>query len=468
PGIEHCGCTLLFSAAEEVRQARVTAKMRCFWKKVAWYCAAFTGLLGCFPFSASSQQYSKSDREFAHAMLRDVSADVQKYYYDAKLHGVDWDARVRQAKENIDKADSLNGAVAEIAAALDSLNDSHTFFIPPPRTFDLDYGFKMEMIGDHCYVIRVHSGSDAEKKGLKPGDEIVAVDEHPLSRRTLWRIHYIYDTLSPQPGLRLTLRNDAGQERQLEVLAKFKTSSDVKYFLHQGVNVMVQDMDKKRLLLRARYFEKGDGFLAVKIPEFGFSAEEVDNIIGKMRKHKCVVLDLRGNPGGFTDTLDRLLGGLFQNDVKTFDRVQRSASKPVTATGRHHDAFIGRFIVLIDSESASASELFARVVQLERRGFLIGDHSAGKVMEAKRYRHAVGVDMGIFYAASVTVADLLMADGKSLEHVGVEPDIEILPTAHDLANACDPAMAKAAGLLGVQLSPQEAATMFPYEDPTGN
>jgi hypothetical protein len=57
----------------------------------------------------------------------------------------------------------------------------------------------------------------------------------------------------------------------------------------------------------------------------------------------------------------------------------------------------------------------------------------------------------------------LMTDGKSLEHTGVEPDIQILPTARDLANGLDPKMAKAASLVGVQLSPQETGAMFPYE-----
>ena len=70
----------------------------------------------------------------------------------------------------------------------------------------------------------------------------------------------------------------------------------------------------------------------------------MDDIIGKMRAHKGVVLDLRGNPGGYTDTLERLLGGLFQYDLKIFDRVGRTSTKPVTVTGRHHDAFTGRFV----------------------------------------------------------------------------------------------------------------------------
>ena len=83
------------------------------------------------------------------------------------------------------------------------------------------------------------------------------------------------------------------------------------------------------------------------------------------------------------------------------------------------------------------------------------------MMEAKFYPHEVHLDAGVFFGASITGAELLMTGGKSLEHTGVEPDIQILPTARDLANGLDPAMAKAASLVGAQLSPQEAGAMFP-------
>ena len=434
------------------------------WTNVTWATALLCASFALPTVFAQTQRYDKDDRGFAEEMLKNVATDVEKYYYDSKLHGVDWAAKVQEAKRNIDAADSTDNAVSEIAALLDSLNDSHTVFYPPPRRTTHDYGFRLGMIGDHCFVVRVRPHSDAEQRGLKPGDEILAVNDHPVSRKTFWRIRYIYDVLRPQAGLRLTLAGASGQPRQLEVLADVKTSAILNYFLDQGGNQSMRDRDARHHSLRARYFEKGNELLVVKIPEFAFSAEETDNIIGNMRKHSGVVLDLRGNPGGFTDTLDRLLGGMFQYDQKIGDRIGRSSSQPVMATGRHRDAFTGRFAVLIDSQSASASEIFARVIQLERRGFVVGDRSAGMVMESKYYPHQISVDSAVFYGAKITRADLVMADGKSLEHVGVEPDILILLTAQDLANNEDPAMAKAAGLVGGKLSPGEAGTAFPFEE----
>jgi C-terminal processing protease CtpA/Prc len=423
-------------------------------------------LLGCIV-TSFSQQISKADRDLAQQMLRDVAVDITKYYYDPKLHGVDWNAKVRQARENIDKADSMDSAVSEIAALLDSLNDSHTAFILPPRNYVSRYGFSLKMIGDRCYVTRVHTASDAEKKGLRRGDQVLALNDLPITRKTFRKIEYIFQFLRPQPGLRLTLTGESGQLRQLDAMAKVEPSSVIKYRLHQVINQMVRDWADEYALLEPQYFEKGDGLLALRIPAFALSAEQVDRVIGKMRKHKGVVLDLRGNPGGFTETLDRFVGGMFENDLKIYDRVRRDSTKSISVNGRHHDAFTGRLVVLVDSGSASASELFAWILQLEKRAFVMGDRSSGMVMEATFFPHEISLDTNNFYGAEVAISDLIMTDGKSLEHVRVEPDILILPTAQDLTSHRDPVMARAAGLVGVKVTPEEAGSMFPEKE-SGN
>ena len=123
----------------------------------------------------------------------------------------------------------------------------------------------------------------------------------------------------------------------------------------------------------------------------------------------------------------------------------------------------GKVIVLIDSRSASASEIFARTIQLEKRGVVIGDRSSGAVMRARHFPHQLGFDTVIPYGVSVTDADVIMSDGKSLEKTGVTPDELLLPTGAEMAAKRDPVLVRAAALAGVTLDPEKAGSLFPIE-----
>jgi C-terminal processing protease CtpA/Prc len=69
----------------------------------------------------------------------------------------------------------------------------------------------------------------------------------------------------------------------------------------------------------------------------------------------------------------------------------------------------------------------------------------------------------VLFGATVTDADLIMTDGRSLEHLGVTPDEIMLPTAADLAGGRDSVLSRAAELAGVKLDPLEGGKMFPVE-----
>jgi carboxyl-terminal processing protease len=401
-------------------------------------------------------------------MLRDVADDVKQYYYDKTFHGVDWDAKVLEAKEKIDKADSLNRALTAIASAFDSLKDSHTNFIPPPRPYVNDYGFEMQMIGDRCYVIRVRPDSDAEKKGVRPGDEIETLNGYTPTRATFARMLYLFWALRPQPALVLKLRAVSGEERQVEVLAKFKQHAKVVDFYTWNPFDISRNLEDKERQFGVRYASRDYDLLIVRLPLFyPFQADEADSILSKTQGFKAVIFDLRGNQGGSLDMDRSLLGGIFDHKVKIGDRVERNKSAPVE-TAHHFHTFAGKVVVLVDNRSASASEIFARVVQLEKRGVVLGDRSSGMVMGARLFSHWIEgakSDDFILFGSEVTIEDLIMTDGKSLERTGVTPDVVVLPTAADLANGRDPLLAQAAELAGVTMTPEEAGKLFPYEWP---
>jgi len=225
---------------------------------------------------------------------------------------------------------------------------------------------------------------------------------------------------------------------------------------------LIRDAETEDALRRPRWAGAGDDVAIMKLPEFLVDLSEVESIIHKARKYPALILDLRGNPGGAVESLKFLLGGMFEKDITVAQRVGRKEFKPEVANSRHRGAFSGKLVVLMDSRSASAAELFARIVQLEKRGVVVGDRSSGSVMEAKRYSYSQGDDVRVFYGAEITEADLIMSDGKSLEHVGVTPDEEVLPTAQDLAAGRDPVLSRAAALLGAKLTPEDAGKLFPY------
>ena len=425
-------------------------------------CAALALFIGIHP--AYAQKPSDFDRERGRSMLSTIKDDLKKNYYDPNYHGMDVEARFKTADEKIKQAQSLGQIFGVIGQVLVDLEDSHTFFVPPGRTNKTEYGWQMQVIGDKAYVTAVKPGSDAAAKGLQEGDEIYSIDGLGPVRENLWKINYLYRVLRPQPGMRLQITKPDGKQQQLDVMAKVQSGRQVLDITGNDIWTLIRESESESRLHRHRYTDFGPDVFVWKMPQFDMSKDEVDTFAGKFRKKKGLILDLRGNGGGLEEMLLRLISNVFDHDVTLGEMKRRKESKPLVAKTRGAtDVFSGKLVVLIDSESGSAAELFARVVQLEKRGTVIGDRSAGAVMRAKQYPHQSGIDVVAFYGVSITDADIIMSDGKSLERAGVTPDEIKLPTAMDLATKRDPVLSYAASLLGVEIAPDKAGAIFPVE-----
>jgi len=413
----------------------------------------------------SDQKFDANNMARVVGVLHDAYDTVKKHYYDTKFHGLDWDARYAAAKEKMKAVTSLSQGFGVTAGMLDELNDSHTFFQAPARPYKVDYGYRMQIFGNQCYVTRVRPGTDAVGK-VNPGDQVLGYNNYAVNRADLWKLNYYYDNLAPMQASTLVFRDLTGKEQKLTINAKVKEEKRVLDLTGGGGGddfwQLIRESETEDHLTRQRVVEMGD-VTFWKVPEFDMENDEVDRIFGITRKHKSLIIDLRGNPGGAIVTMDRMIGNLFDHEIKIADRTGRKELKPETAKSRGKDIFTGNLIVLVDSQSASASEVFSRVIQLEKRGTVIGDQSAGAVMEALHYASSQGMDVKFFYGFSVTEADLIMKDGRSLEHVGVTPDTIMIPTAKDLADGSDPVLAKAAERANLKLDPVAAGKLFPFE-----
>jgi C-terminal processing protease CtpA/Prc len=422
-------------------------------------------LIGFFSQAVPAQTLGQN-REMGRIMLGVIKNDIKKNYYDPTFHGIDIDAKFSQTDEKIKQASSLNEVLGLIAAAVMALNDSHTYFIPPMRGARVEHGWQMQMIGDQCYIVALQQGSDAEAKGLMPGDRVLTVDGVTINRKVLPSLLYIFYLLSPRTGMDLVVETPKGERRHLMVEAKVYQGKSI-INLQTGMASdrfdLIRESETLARLYRHRYYEIGNDALLWKMPQFDLDDPKVDELMAKAKQRKALILDLRGNEGGSESTLLRMLANVFDHDVKVGELKRRSETKPLVAKSRGKESFTGKLVVLIDSRSSSAAEIFARTIQTEKRGMVIGDRSAGLVMRGKTYEHQFGQNLLVYYGMVVTDADLINPDGKSLEHVGVTPDEVILPTAADLVSGRDPVLAKAAQLAGLVISPEKAGTLFPIE-----
>lgn len=421
-------------------------------------------VLLCLSLSSAQAQNLNYERDRHDMMLTMIKNDIKKHYYDVNFHGINLEERFNTAKERIKKANSIGEMSGIIAQALIDFDDSHLYFIPPGKASKTDYGWEMQMIGERCLVTKVKEKSDAEAQGLRPGDEIYSIDGYAPLRENLWKINYFYKVLRPRPILKVEVIKPDGKQLTLELKAKITEGKIVKDLTGADLNEFIRTQEDAYNSSRKQFFyDKIENLIIWKMPSFSLDPNNVDDIMDKVKKRGALILDLRGNGGGRVDMLKRLVGHFFNEEIKVGDRKGRKEMKPEIAKSRGKDGFTGKLVVLVDSESGSASEVFARVVQLEKRGTVIGDQTAGAVMESMYYGHSIGIDVIAPFGVSVTIADLIMKDGKSLEKVGVAPDEKALPAALDLANKRDPVLARAAQILGFSLTPEQAGQIFPED-----
>jgi len=394
-------------------------------------------------------------------MLHVVRDHLLHEYYDSTFHGMDLTATVARAESLIQLASSNSEIFEIIAKVVVALDDSHTRFIPPGRVTTVEYGWSLQMIGDSGFVVLVDSGSDAAAKGVIAGDRIVAVDGWVPNRRDIRLFRYYYDALNPHGTVRLALESPAGVQRVVDVAARFHEGTRIVDVTGADRHTLEREQEGARRRWRDRFSEYGD-VLVWRMGRFGDEAQ-MDAGVKRARQWKTLILDLRGNPGGLLSAWTRLASYMVERDAIVGETQHRNRREPIIVKPRT-PSFRGKLIVLTDSRSASASELFARFIQQQQRGLVVGDRSAGLVLTSHFYWHQLGRDIVIPYGVQISISDVVMADGLRLERVGVLPDIRVVPTGADLATAADPVLAHAMSMAGHPMDAATAGRLLPRDE----
>jgi C-terminal processing protease CtpA/Prc len=310
----------------------------------------------------------------------------------------------------------------------------------------------MQMIGDSCFVVWVEPKSDAAAKGLTVGDRVIALDRFLPSRRYFSLLQHSLHMVNPRPVVRLEVEAADGSRRSLDIQAKVTERPHV-----TDLSTLIQEFELSDRPPLAELAALRKDVLILRLGWFG-DRSDMDRAMAHARDVGTLILDLRGNGGGREDGLVRLVGHVFDKRMTIATVRGRRGTRALESKPVGHP-FGGLLFILIDSRSASSSEIFAHLVQLHGRAVVVGDRSAGAVMRSTIHGLATGANVLTFYGLSITDADVIMPDGTHLEGRGVQPDMRVLPTAADLAAGRDPVLAKALTMAGYPTDAARAGLM---------
>lgn len=397
------------------------------------------------------------ERSFYQDILKSLHKDLREHYYDPSYRGVALDAELEKTRDQIKEAKTLEEMADLIARFLYQFDDSHLTFTPPPKSAYVDFGWNLQMVEDKAFVIDLDKTSDAYKKGIRPGDQVYMIEEYIPSRSEFSRVRYHLEVLQSKTSLTTIIIKPSGNKYRVTVQAKVITTG---VFAPSNREIGLQ----RELLYAARtdqeFYDEIPGLCVWKMPAFAMTEIKTDKMAGKILDCGSLIFDLRGNGGGSHHSLVNLAAKFFDKDLLVGEIKRRKEKEPFVIKSATKRIFRGKLAVLIDSETASAAEIFARVVQMENRGTVLGDRSSGAVMQATQFLHSFGINPEAPYYVQITIADLIMRDGQRLEKTGVTPDETILPSPTDIANRLDPALSRAASLLGFKLSPEDAGRIY--------
>ena len=405
-----------------------------------------------FPQDVAGERYAYKQ------ILKTIRKDIEENYYDPKFHGIDLESTTNQSSGSIDRAHTVEEMNDIIARYLYQFDDSHLYFIPPRNTTTVDYGIETQMIGDKAFITDVKKGSDAWAKGIRPGDRLYMLEGFIPNREEFWRLKEHYEAISPQPNLTVIVTKLDGKSYKINFQAKVDQSS---VFIPSRRDLILEDQDWYIKMSHQSFYDEIPGLCIWKMPSFYASEVKLDKMIDRIKKCPSLIFDLRGNGGGYISGVEQLVANFVDHDVTVGKLVKRKKPGTLSVRSVGKKAYAGKLIVLVDNASASATELFTRIIQLEKRGTIVGDRTAGSVMGAVVFPHELRLESDVHYAISVTEEDIIMSDGGRLEKEGVQPDVEVTPSGPDLFYSRDPALSRAAAILGFSITPEAAGHIFP-------
>ena len=316
-----------------------------------------------------------------------------------------------------------------IRGMLESLGDEHTSYMDPQEYSDANsslegsyegIGAYVDTGGDYLTVTSPIPGSPAEKAGLKPGDQIIAIDGEDMTG------------VNPELARRKVL-GPAGTPVVLTIHREGTEEPFDVSITRDRINIA--SVESKML---------ENGIAYVKLNTFGdTTGRELKSQLGDLMKQnpKGLILDLRYNGGGYLTTAVEVVSQFISKGVVLYEQYGDGNKDSYNAQpgGLALDV---PMVVLINKGSASASEIVAGALQDYGRAKLVGETSYGKG-SVQNWIPLQGNEG----AVRVTVAKWLTPNGRTIHKLGLTPDVVVELTDEDASAGRDPQLDKAIELL---------------------
>ena len=311
-----------------------------------------------------------------------------------------------QYVRDVDYTNLIDGAISGMVKTLD---DPHSIYLDP-KMYELmrshtegsfgGVGIVMGFKDNKITVISVMEGTPSEAAGIKTGDEIIAVDGVPTSE------------IEPEEVV-LHIRGEIGSEVTLRVR---RAGEEDKDYVVRRATIQVHTVAGQML-------PDTDGIGYIRIASFSeHTADEFKDAYHALENEgvKGMIIDLRENPGGLV-TSCVAIANMVVPKGPVVSVVQKDGRREEYESELSEEKY--PLVVLIDGNSASASEILAGALQDTGAATIVGQTSYGK--------GSVQVILPLYDddALKLTIAKYYTPSGRSIDGTGIEPDVRVEPQA---------------------------------------
>jgi carboxyl-terminal processing protease len=377
---------------------------------------------------------------------------IRDKHWDPKLGGLDWPAIREELLPRVAAAETMPAARAIMQDLISRLGQSHFQVIPADYYQDLDFpeagsagrgdaGIEVRVVAGEALVTSVDADSWAQRAGVRPGWQILAIDGRELTKR-LARLEAefagkTFRDLILSGAVSGRLRGDIGTKvtvRFLDATGR-KVDCDLVRATPRGRLITFGNLPPQHVWIETRSLEGGIGYIAFNM---FFDPTNVMQAFNEAMTANLnapgVIIDLRGNPGGLGAMAMGMGGWLVDRPGQRLGTMQMRDNEIKFAISVRPSTYAGPVAVLVDGLSASTSEILAGGLQDLGRARIFGSRSAGMALPSQIERLANGD--GFQYA----FANYVSEGGQVLEGIGVTPDVVVEPTRGALLEGRDPAL----------------------------